>query len=75
MMAAAKDGQEVNFLGDDTPAVLSSWTDMVYLTHEEAKALRRQLHALLDSYEPGPGRRQYALRIGLAPVRQRVSRR
>lgn len=70
MLASAKDGEEVDFLDDHAPAVLSSWSDLVYLTEAEAKALQRLLRGLLEAHEPAPGREQYALRIGLAPVRR-----
>lgn len=70
LLASTKDGEELDFLTDDAPAVLSSWSDLVYLTEAEAKALQRHLRSLLEAHGPSPGRKQYALRIGLAPVRR-----
>jgi hypothetical protein len=50
------------------PAVLSSWRDSVMLDFEEAKALQRELYALLLRYEQKLGAQRYIVRLALAPV-------
>ena len=67
-IASAKDGEEIDFLGADEPAVLSCWCDSLCLTSEEAKNLQRQLHTLLEPRECTPERRRFMLRLGLAPL-------
>lgn len=67
-VASAKNGEEVNFLEADAPAVLSCWCDSLYLTEEEAKDLQRQLHKLLEPRERASERKRYMLRVGIAPL-------
>jgi len=68
MLTSAEGGQELDFLTGDAPAVLSSWSDLIYLTEEEAKALQRHLRGLLEAHTPSAGKKRYALRLGLAPL-------
>lgn len=67
MLASAAAGREIDFLAEDAPAVLSSWSDLVYLSDEEAKALQRHLRELVAPSGPAPGKKRYVLRLGLAP--------
>lgn len=55
-------------LDADMPAVLSSWRDSVHLDFEDAKALQRELFALLLRYQQKEGAQRYIMRLGLAPV-------
>lgn len=55
-------------LDADMPAVLSSWRDSVHLDFEDAKALQRELFALLLRYQQKSGAQRYIMRLGLAPV-------
>lgn len=49
-------------------AALSSWRDSVYLDFEDAKALQRELFALLQRYHQKAGAQRYIVRLGMAPV-------
>ena len=66
-VTSARAGHVVGFLEDDEPAVLSRWSDSLYLTPEEAKALQRQLYARLEPRKRMLGMECYLLRLGLAP--------
>lgn len=59
---------DASMLDAAQPAVLSAWRDTVMLTHEDAKALQRELAELLDRFENRSGPQRYALHFGLAPV-------
>lgn len=72
MLESAEAGQAVDFLAEAAPAVLSSWSDLVYLTDEEAKALQRYLRELVEPAEPAPGKRRYVLRLGLVPSHKSI---
>ena len=52
----------------DRPAVLSAWRDSVYLDFEDAKALQREMFALLQRYHQKRGAQRYVVRLGVAPV-------
>ncbi len=56
-------------LDADAPAVLSSWRDSVTLDFDDAKALQREMYALLLRYEQKQGAQRYIVRLALAPVR------
>ena len=43
-------------LDAERPAVLSAWRDSVYLDFEDAKALQREMFALLQKYHQKRGR-------------------
>jgi hypothetical protein len=49
------------------PAALSAWRDQVWLDHRDAKALQRDLFALLQRYQPR-GAQRYVVHVGLAAV-------
>lgn len=55
-------------LDQGMPAVLSSWRDSVHLDFEDAKALQREMFALLLRYQQKSGAQRYVMRLGLAPV-------
>ncbi|MEX2541572.1 MAG: hypothetical protein WD314_07175 [Trueperaceae bacterium] len=55
-------------LDPDGPAVLSAWRDRVYLDFEEAKALQREMFALLLRYQQKEGAQRYIVRLGMAPI-------
>jgi hypothetical protein len=59
---------DASMLDAAQPAVLSAWRDTVMLSHEDAKALQRELAELLDRFENRSGPQRYALHFGLAPV-------
>ena len=63
-------GQEVDFLGEQEPAVLSVWNEEAYLTQEEAKALQHHLFSLLQPGKRRPGTKRFLLRIAIAPLRE-----
>ncbi|HEX7022819.1 MAG TPA: hypothetical protein VF171_08165 [Trueperaceae bacterium] len=50
------------------PAALSAWRDSVYLDYDDAKALQREMFALLKRYQKKQGAQRYILRLGMAPV-------
>lgn len=55
-------------LDDDAPAILSAWRDRVYLDYPDAKALQRELFALLLRYQRKGGSQRYVVRVGMAPL-------
>ena len=63
-VTSAKDGEDVDFLEADAPAVLSCWCGSFYLTDKEAKNLQRQLHELLEPRARTPERKRFMLGWG-----------
>lgn len=55
-------------LDQEGPALLSAWRDRVYLDFEDAKALQREMFALLKRYQQKQGAQRYIVRLGLAPL-------
>jgi len=55
-------------LAPDAPAVLSLWRDQLTLDFEDAKALQREMFALVQRYQQKRGSQRYLVRMGLAPV-------
>lgn len=55
-------------LDKDRPAALSAWRDSVYLDYEDAKALQREMFALLLKYQRKEGAQRYIVRMGMAPL-------
>ncbi|MEX2535371.1 MAG: hypothetical protein WD273_07175 [Trueperaceae bacterium] len=55
-------------LDPEGPAVLSAWRDRVYLDFEDAKALQREMFALLKRYQQKEGAQRYIVRLGMAPI-------
>lgn len=54
--------------GPAGPAVLSAWRDGLELDYPDAKALQRELFALLERYQAKRGAQRYVIHLGLAPV-------
>jgi hypothetical protein len=55
-------------LDPDRPAVLSAWRDAVMLDFDDAKALQRELFALLKRYQQKRGAQRYIVHLALAPL-------
>lgn len=55
-------------LADESPAVLNHWTAGLRLRRAEAKALQRELWAVLERYAHRQGPEKYVLHLGLAPL-------
>ncbi|MDF1523896.1 MAG: hypothetical protein P1P87_13900 [Trueperaceae bacterium] len=55
-------------LDDAMPAALSAWRDQVWLDHADAKALQRDLFALLQRYQAKRGAQRYVVHVGLAAL-------
>ncbi len=55
-------------LDPTAPAVLSLWRDALMLDFEDAKALQREMFALVQRYQKQAGAQRYVVRMGLAPV-------
>ena len=52
----------------DMPAALSAWRDQLTLDHAQAKALQRELYALLQRYASERGSQRYVVHVGLAAI-------
>ena len=70
---AVRPEADVAPLDPDGPAVLSAWREGVTLDYADAKALQRELVALLEKYEGKRGGQRYVLHLGLAPVATEVA--
>jgi hypothetical protein len=57
-----------SMLDDDMPAALSAWRDQVWLDHADAKALQRELYALVQRYQRAQGAQRYVVHVGLAAL-------
>jgi hypothetical protein len=57
-----------SMLDPEMPAALSAWRDQVWLDHHDAKALQRELYALLQRYQRARGAQRYVVHVGLAAV-------
>lgn len=55
-------------LDPEGPAVLSLWRDQLTLDFADAKALQREMFALVQRYNQRHGSQRYLVRMGLAPV-------
>lgn len=71
LQMALTPGENLTLLDPGQPAVLSAWRDSVYLDYPDAKALQRELFALLERYQQKEGAQRYIVRLGLAPVLER----
>lgn len=69
VQAAVTPDRNTTTLDPDGPAVLSAWRDAVYLDFADAKALQREMFALLQRYHQKRGAQRYIVRLGMAPVR------
>lgn len=56
-------------LAPDAPAILNVWDDGLKLSFADAKALQRDLSALLEAYRRKGGSGTYIAHVGLAPLR------
>ncbi|MDZ7801278.1 MAG: hypothetical protein U5K81_10870 [Trueperaceae bacterium] len=65
---AVQPDANVTTLDPDAPAALSAWRDHLQLDHQDAKALQREMFALLSRYQRKTGPQRYVLHLGLAPV-------
>lgn len=57
-------------LAPDAPAILNLWDDGLKLGFADAKALQRDLKALLEDYQRRGGSGTYIAHVGLAPLRE-----
>lgn len=55
-------------LAPDAPAILNLWNDGLKLDFADAKALQRDLQALLAAYQKKGGSGTYIAHVGLAPL-------
>lgn len=59
-------------LDPDACATLSLWRDQLQLDFADAKALQREMFALVQRYQKRTGAQRYVVRMGLAPVLEEV---
>ncbi len=60
--------RDLDLLGLESPAAFSVWFSPLNLGFSDAKALQRELFALLQKYQAKQGAQRYILRLGLAPL-------
>ena len=60
--------ENYTMLNAERPAALSAWRDSVYLDFEDAKALQKEMFALLQRYHRKEGAQRYIVRLGMAPL-------
>jgi DNA-binding transcriptional ArsR family regulator len=70
VQTAVSPAANATMLDADMPAALSAWRDQVWLDHADAKALQRDLFALLQHYQAKRGAQRYVVHVGLAAVRR-----
>lgn len=68
VQTAVSPDANATMLDDAMPAALSAWRDQVWLDHRDAKALQRDLFALLQRYQAKRGAQRYVVHVGLAAV-------
>lgn len=68
IQTAVRPDRNYTTLDPDGPAVLSAWRDSLYLDFEDAKALQREMFALLKHYGRKHGAQRYIVHLGLAPI-------
>ncbi len=68
VQTAVSPAANATMLDVDMPAALSAWRDQVWLDHGDAKALQRDLFALLQRYQAKRGAQRYVVHVGLAAV-------
>lgn len=68
VQAAVRPDVNASTLDASAPAVLSLWRDALMLDFEDAKALQREMFALVQRYQARSGAQRYVVRMGLAPV-------
>lgn len=68
VQTAVSPDANATMLDDGMPAALSAWRDQVWLDHDDAKALQRELFAVLQRYQAKRGAQRYVVHVGLAAV-------
>lgn len=68
LQTAVSPAANVTMLDADMPVALSAWRDQVWLDHSDAKALQRELYALVQRYGAKRGPQRYVVHVGLAAV-------
>jgi len=68
VQTALRPDANASMLDPEMPAALSAWRDQVWLDHHDAKALQRELYALLQRYQRARGAQRYVVHVGLAAV-------
>ena len=68
VQTAVSPDANASMLDDEMPAALSAWRDQVWLDHADAKALQRELYALVQRYQRAQGAQRYVVHVGLAAI-------
>jgi hypothetical protein len=68
VQTAVSPDANASMLDDEMPAALSAWRDQVWLDHGDAKALQRELYALVQRYQRARGAQRYVVHVGLAAI-------
>ena len=68
IQTAINPNENYTMLDAERPAALSAWRDSVYLDFEDAKALQKEMFALLQRYHKKDGAQRYIVRLGMAPL-------
>jgi hypothetical protein len=68
VQTAVSPDANASMLDDGMPAALSAWRDQVWLDHDDAKALQRELYALVQRYQRARGAQRYVVHVGLAAL-------
>jgi hypothetical protein len=68
VQTAVSPDANVSMLDDGMPAALSAWRDQMWLDHDDAKALQRELYALVQRYARARGAQRYVVHVGLAAL-------
>lgn len=71
VQTALSPAANASMLDPQMPAALSAWRDQVWLDPSDAKALQRELYALLQRYQRARGAQRYVVHVGLAAVVER----
>lgn len=68
VQTALTPSSNVTSLDAGSPAVLSAWRDSLTLDFDDAKALQREMFALLQRYLKKDGAQRYVVHLAMAPV-------
>jgi hypothetical protein len=74
VQTAVSPDANASMLDDAMPAALSAWRDQVWLDHDDAKALQRELYALVQRYQRVRGAQRYVVHVGLAALMEHPGR-
>ena len=74
VQTAVSPDANASMLDDEMPAALSAWRDQVWLDHDDAKALQRELYALVQRYGRARGAQRYVVHVGLAALLEPTGR-